>query len=72
MTWECLTSLPNHEISGRVFGQYNTLRGNRPTAMLQGGVGARPHPISDESEERDATEGACPMMDQVTLDQLRD
>ena len=35
------------QISGRVFGQYKTLRGNRPTVRLQGGVWARPHPISD-------------------------
>ena len=53
-------------------GEYNSREANTPTARLQGGVGARPHPISDGNEERDATEGACPMMDQVTLNQLRD
>ena len=53
-------------------GECNSREANTPTARLQGGVGARPHPISDGSEERDVTEGACPMMDQVTLSQLRD
>src|SRR5512147_2798176 len=53
-------------------GECNSREANTPTARLQGGVGARPHPISDESEEHDATEGARPMMEQVTLDQLRD
>src|SRR5512147_1858880 len=53
-------------------GEYDSREANTPTARLQGGVGARPHPIGDGNEERDATEGACLIMDQVTISQLRD
>jgi hypothetical protein len=37
-------------------GECDSREANTPTALLQGGVGARPHPISDGNEERDVRE----------------
>lgn len=37
-------------------GEYDSREANTPTARLQGGVGARPHPIIDGNEGRDVRE----------------